>query len=149
MWSDTEYVNCEFLEEESKALINKYTKKKIYVTEELKELAKNKFESKEEIRWNREIFYTRFALLITFLGLMASILVPLLSTSKVEIENPTQTHNIENELKKITSKLNVIASGIDTSINIAEKQNNISQELSEIKRVVENIKIDIAKPIKK
>jgi len=146
VWADTEYVTCEFLEEESKSLIYKYIRKKIYVTEELKELAHNDFKSKEDIKWNRELFYTRAALAVTFLGLMASILVPVFSTSKIEIKNPTQVHNIENELKKITSDLRVISSSLnDMSASIAEKGNNISKAIREIKCEIESMKINKTK----
>jgi len=150
VWANTEYVSCEFLEEESKTLLNKYTKKKIYVTEELRELVRNKFKPQERIRWERELFHTRVAVLITFLGLLASILVPLLSTSIVEIKNQTKTGIIEIELKNINSELKKVSNVINrATVGAVEVKNDMSKDLSEIKSIISRLETDKGKRSKK
>jgi hypothetical protein len=86
-WVDTSYDRCEFLEPESKALIYRYTRKKVYVSESLKALSANQFKPPEQIRHERELLATRGALIITFAGLIASILIPVFGTTSVELEN--------------------------------------------------------------
>lgn len=133
VWANTEYVKCEFLEAESKKLIYKYVRKKIYVTEELKELFNNHFKSKEQI-WHeevlasteKELLYTRVALSLTFLGLLASIIIPLLSTTKIEIKKEIKVKNLEQIYNKTTKQLHELVISMD----------NVGSEVNELRKTV-------------
>lgn len=94
VWADTEYVDNYFLEKEVKELLYKYTRKRIYISETLKVIARNGFKTDEEVETdkaeehnNRQLFFTQIAVAITFLGLLVSIAIPILGTTAVDIKN--------------------------------------------------------------
>ncbi|WP_196795118.1 hypothetical protein [Mariprofundus ferrooxydans] len=111
VWSDTKYTRCEFLDNDLKPLIFKYSRKKIFVSETLRILEKNDFKTDEELRHEEEVSsmkkqlgLTQVALGITLLGLLVSIFIPILVTSTVEIEKsdlPKPLATLENQLKRI------------------------------------------------
>lgn len=127
VWADENYTPCDFLEAESKALIYKYTRKKVYLTETLKVLANNDFKSEEELRHEevqrstkKQLKFTQVALALTFLGLVASIIVPALSTTKVRIENNTisraltgSTDILSNKIATLENEVRSIKNSID------------------------------------
>jgi len=119
VWEDTDYVTCEFLENESKKLLYYYTRKKIYVTEELKEIYRNKFKTEEQISTQKELLYTRIALLLAFSGLLSSILIPIIFTSNVEIIKELDVKNIgliSSEIKKQSNVLSQSSSSINETL---------------------------------
>lgn len=92
--SDEVYTRCDFLDDEIKELIYKYTRKRIYLAESLRVFVNNGFKTEDDLRHERELDaaksqlnITRLALLVTFFGLLASIFVPIFSTSTVRIVN--------------------------------------------------------------
>ena len=100
-----EYSEYSDLNPEIKALIYKYTKKKFFLTETLRVLARNHFKSEEELRHEEiqsstkkqheeiqastqeQLVFTRWALGVSSVGLLLSIFIPLYSTTTVTI-NP-------------------------------------------------------------
>jgi len=111
VWSDTNYTRCEFLDDDLKPLIFNYSRKKIFVSENLRTLGKNDFKTDEELRHKEEVSsmkgqlnLTRGALGVTLAGLLISILVPIFVTSSVEIKNSDFSQvlsAVENQLKRI------------------------------------------------
>lgn len=94
VWVDTNYTRCEFLDDDLKPLIYKYSRKKIFISETLRAFVNNQFKTDEELRHEKEVSvisdqlkFTRIALGITILGLLISILVPILVTSAIDIKN--------------------------------------------------------------
>jgi hypothetical protein len=94
VWADTKYTRCEFLDDDLKPLIYKYSRRKIFVLETLRVFVNNDFKTDEEIRHNKEVLsiseqlkFTRIALGMTIAGLIISIMVPILVTSAIDIKN--------------------------------------------------------------
>lgn len=94
VWVDANYTRCEFLDDELKPLIYKYSRKKIFISETLRAFVNNQFKTDEELRHEKEVSaisdqlkFTRIALGMTILGLLISILVPILVTSAIDIKN--------------------------------------------------------------
>ncbi|WP_100218338.1 hypothetical protein [Pseudoalteromonas distincta] len=118
--SDEEYTPCDFLENESKALIYKYTRKKIFISESLKVLAKNEFKSEEVIRHEssqaaikKQLAYTQIALGLTFVGLLVSVFLPMFSVSDINIKNTKLNTALDNStLDAISRDSNVILAQI-------------------------------------
>jgi len=88
------YLACDSLSEDVIERIYPYTRKRIYVSEMLRFLVNKDFKSEDDIRHEetlgaakRELKYTRTALGIAFLGVLASVGVPLVVKTRVEIEN--------------------------------------------------------------
>lgn len=112
--SDEKYTRCDFLDDEIKKLIYKYTKKRIYLTESLRVFVSNGFKNEDDLRHERELDatnsqlnVTRLALLVTFLGLLASIFVPISSTSAVRLVNETAALDVYvNELGSTSNTSN-------------------------------------------
>ena len=144
VWADENYTPCDFLEAESKALIYKYTRKKVYLTETLKVLAKNDFKSEEELRHEevqrstkKQLKFTQIALALTFLGLVASIIVPALSTTKVRIENNTISRALTDSADILSNKIGTLENGmrsIENSIDAKQYQglSDINNQLIEL-----------------
>lgn len=111
VWADTNYTRCEFLDDDLKPLIFRYSRKKIFVSETLRTLEKNDFKTDEELRHQEEVSsmkgqlnLTRAALGFTLIGLLVSILVPIFVTSSVEIKNDGVSQvlgAIETELERM------------------------------------------------
>ncbi|WP_320055761.1 hypothetical protein [Desulfuromonas thiophila] len=92
--TDTEYKRCEFLDDDLKPIIYKYSRKKIFVSETLRVFVEKGYKTDEELRHETEMSsmseqlkFTRIALGATFLGLLISILVPIYVTSAINIKN--------------------------------------------------------------
>lgn len=92
--ANAKYTRCEFLDNDLKPLVYRFSRTKIFVSETLRVFAKNGFRTDEEIRQDKELSslekqlnVTRIALFITILGLIASILVPVFVTSTIHIKN--------------------------------------------------------------
>lgn len=118
--SDEKYTRCDFLDDEIKKLIYKYTKKRIYLTESLRVFVNNGFKTEDDLRHERELdatksqlIVTRLALLVTFLGLLASILVPIFSTSAVRIVNETVA--LDGYVNELGSTSNTSNNNVDVS----------------------------------
>lgn len=121
-WVDTPYDRCEFLEPESKALIYKYTRKKVYVSESLKALSKNDFKPAEQIRYEREMLATRIALGVTFAGLLASILVPVLGTTAVRIENSELAVSPSGSMSQLFEANSGAVAAVNGSVELMQKE---------------------------
>ncbi|EOW9185234.1 hypothetical protein ACN1S0_003528 [Vibrio cholerae] len=96
------YTQLHIIDADLMEKIHSYTTRKFFITENLKDFIDNGYKSKEEkiqeneLRLaNKQLVYTRVALVITFLGLIASILVPLISTTSITLGN--ETINISSE----------------------------------------------------
>lgn len=113
-WDDAEYTQFEFLDDYLKPLIFKYSRKKIFVSETLRLLEAHGFKTDEELRHEAEITsmgeqlkFTRWALGVTVIGLIASIITPILTTSSVEVKNIESVNNrsalvsIEKQLQRM------------------------------------------------
>jgi hypothetical protein len=129
VWIGEQYSTCDFLESESKRLIYQYARKNIYITEELGSLLKNDFQSNEQIRHKevlettkKELFFTRSAFLLSFIGLLSSILVPFFSTTKVEVVKEIAVSNM-------SSSINTVAEKIDTDVKNIDKIEEESRDL--------------------
>lgn len=159
VWSDVEYETCNFLEAESKALIYKFTRKKIYLTETLRDLVENNFKSEEEIRHEKnqesikkQLKRTQIALILTFVGLLASIFLPMLSTTDINIKNSSIVTSLDVETLKsfrhnselISEKIKSLEKEI-SHINVSiknkkyKKLDNINQQLIKINSQIEII----------
>ncbi len=129
---DMQYLPFDFLEEESKALVYKYTRKHIYLTEDLKILAGNNFKSEEEIRHNQvlqttrtQLWHTQVALGLTFCGLVASILAPVFTTTDVKIKNEVLKGRLDN------LRLNDIE---NVEAIVDKRLSDLERELQQIKK---------------
>lgn len=108
------YVSCNIIDDDIKNLVHKYTTQKFFITESFKEFVRNDYKTKEEVvkekeldLSSKELRYTRLALAVTFIGLIASVLVPLLSTTSVKLENDIiNTSTSKETIKVINEKLN-------------------------------------------
>ncbi|EJS4061566.1 hypothetical protein V8063_004744 [Vibrio parahaemolyticus] len=97
-----QYTALNIIDADLMGKIHSYTTRKFFITENLKDFIENGYKSKEEIKQendlklaNKQLVYTRVALVITFLGLIASILVPLISTTSITLGD--ETVNISSE----------------------------------------------------
>ncbi|MEJ3630378.1 hypothetical protein [Vibrio vulnificus] len=97
-----QYTALNIIDADLMGKIHSYTARKFFITENLKDFIENGYKSKEEIKQendlklaNKQLVYTRVALVITFLGLIASILVPLISTTSITLGD--ETVNISSE----------------------------------------------------
>lgn len=147
-WIGVEYVKFEFLDDDLKPLIFKYSRKKIFVSETLRLLGANGFKTDEELRHEAEITsmgkqlqFTRWALGVTVIGLITSIIIPTLTTSSVEVKNiefvnsrPVLTA-IEKQLRQMNendnSKNAVIARIESAILSLQESIDRTSSILSE------------------
>jgi len=140
VWKDTKYTTFEFLEAESKKLLYKYARKKIYVTEELTELFNKKFKSTEQIRHEevldatkKELLHTRIALFLTIFGLIASILIPFLSSNQIEVTKEITVKNLDSISIRTTEQMHELITSIDKiSSEVNELQNDVARQLKEI-----------------
>lgn len=147
-WADVEYTRCEFLDDDLKPLIFKYSRKKIFVSETLRLLEDNDFKTDEELRHKAEIdsmdkqlMFTRLALGVTIIGLIASIMIPILTTSSVEVKNIELVNSrpalaaIENQLQRMNendNSRNAVIARIETAIlSLQESIDRTSSILSE------------------
>lgn len=147
-WADTEYTRCEFLDDDLKPLIFKYSRRKIFVSETLRLLEANGFKTDEELRHEAEIAsmgkqlkLTRWALGITVLGLIASIMIPTLTTSSVEVKNIEIVNSrpalaaIENQLQRmneIDNSRNAVIERIESAVlSLQQSIDRTSSILSE------------------
>ncbi|MGO3891180.1 MAG: hypothetical protein ACTJHW_09405 [Paenalcaligenes sp.] len=147
-WADTEYTRCEFLDDDLKPLIFKYSRKKIFVSETLRLLEANGFKTDEELRHEAEITsmgkqlkLTRWALGVTVLGLTASIIIPTFTTSSVEVKNMEIVNSrpalaaIETQLQRmneIDNSRNAVIERIESAVlSLQESIDRTSSTLSE------------------
>lgn len=121
--SDIEYGECEFIDDDLKPLIFKYSRKKIFVSQTLRALKKNDFKTDEELRHEAEINsmknqlnLTRWALGGTFIGLIVSIIIPIFTTSSVEVKS-IEFGNSQHALVAIENRLQKM-NELDNSKNI-------------------------------
>ncbi|MFS1467951.1 hypothetical protein BCU33_018020 [Vibrio lentus] len=146
-----QYVMLDIIDTDLKEKIHSYTTRKFFITENLKEFVKNDYQSKEEIAQanelklaNKQLRYTRIALGTTFLGLMVSILVPILSTTSITLED--ETINISSEkatIDYIDNKLDINrreyeAYKVDQNNKIESIENTFKDEMQLIKSKQEN-----------
>ncbi|BBB66171.1 hypothetical protein UNDYM_1918 [Undibacterium sp. YM2] len=128
------YIESELLDPELQSKVYKYSRKRIFVSETLRMLVNNGYKTDEELRHEKEISsiekqltFTRAAVLISFVGIAISILVPNLVTTVVDIKN----QKIVTELSPTTM------SGTQTLINesikpIVNELINTQNKLTEI-----------------
>ena len=136
-WVDTAYDRCEFLAPESKALIYRFTRKKVYVSESLKALAENKFKPLEQIRHEKELLATRITLGVTFAALIASILVPVLGTTAVKVLNS------EFSVSPGRSMSELIQKNTDAVSSIGASAGEIQKSLLVIREELEKIRVEL------
>lgn len=140
VYANVNYTACDFLDNEVKPQIYKYSKKRIFVSETLKVLVENSFRTDEEIRHDREIStiskqlkLTQLALAATVLGLVTSIIIPIFVTSAIDIKNDI----IVAELSKrtIVETQNIVKKGVAPLtmelIRTQEKLTEISSEINQ------------------
>lgn len=89
-----DYTTLNIIDTDLMEKVHSYTTRKFFITEDLKEFVKNGYQSKEQVKQAKDLKlaveqlkYTRIALGFSLLGLVASIVVPILSTSSVTLEN--------------------------------------------------------------
>ena len=158
VWTDEEYETCNFLEAESKALIYKFTRKKIYLTETLRDLVENEFKSEEEIRHEqnqasttKQLKHTQIALALTFIGLLASILLPMISTIDINIKNSSVKTSLDvktlesfrHNFEFISEKVKALEKEI-SHINTSIKDKNY-KELGDINNQLKAINLQAQK----
>lgn len=166
------YIACDFLDDEIKPQIYKYSRKRIFVSETLKVLVENSFRTDEEIRHDQEMLtisnqlrFTQFALVATVVGLITSILVPVLVTSAIDIKNKiivtelsektfTETRKLVKqgiapltiELVRTQKKLTEVSAAIkqankDNSLTVHKSSQMIGTKLDELsKSITESVK---------
>ena len=166
------YIACDFLDDEIKPQIYKYSRKRIFVSETLKVLVENSFRTDEEIRHDQEMLtisnqlrFTQFALVATVVGLIISILVPVLVTSAIDIKNKiivtelsentfTETRKLVKqgiapltiELVRTQEKLTEVSAAIkqankDNSLTVHKSSQMIGTKLDELsKSITESVK---------
>lgn len=95
------YTRCDFLDSEIKEIIYKYTQKRIYLTEALRVFVASGFKTEEALRHEEELGaiklqlkITILALIISTVGLLASILLPIFNSSAVRLVNDKVTLSI-------------------------------------------------------
>ncbi len=167
VWIDTKYARCEFLDDDLKPLIYKYARKKIFVSETLRAFVQNKFKTDEEIRHEQEVSaiseqlkFTRIAFGMTIIGLLISILVPVLVTSAIDIKNDkivtelndktildvgkavemgvtpliTEFLNTQEKLDEISNSIKVANDA--SSIVVQESSQAISIKVNELSKII-------------
>lgn len=89
--NNADYIPCNFLDDKIKPVIYKFSRKEIFISETLRTLAANNFKTDEEIGYDRELAsltdqlkLTRYALVIAFISLIASIIIPLFSKTEID-----------------------------------------------------------------
>ncbi|WP_238566402.1 hypothetical protein, partial [Aeromonas aquatica] len=91
---DQHPISCDFIDDDLKENIYNFTTQKFFITEDFKTFVNKGYKTKEDIEKEQELnssknqlFYTRIALFVTFSSLIASVLIPLYSTTSVKLEN--------------------------------------------------------------
>lgn len=84
---DEQYVPCNLIDNELKKPLFEYTQKRFFITESFKQFVGNGYKTDSDLKQVEELLYTRIALGVTFAGLLASIFIPLYSTTTVDIKN--------------------------------------------------------------
>ncbi|GGH48227.1 hypothetical protein IA57_04355 [Mangrovimonas yunxiaonensis] len=83
-----------------------------YVRPELTEYINNGFNTPEQIRFQKTLFWTRIATVISFVGLLIAIIIPISTNNNVE---KSKVNEIEKEIKEII-KDTASSKPIDTTI---------------------------------
>jgi len=156
IYSGENYTPCDFLENESKALIYKYTRKKIFISESLKVLAINGFKSEEVIRHElsqsaikKQLTYTQIALALTFVGLLVSVFLPMFSVSDINIKNTTLNTTLDKStLDAISRDSNVILTQVKDTKNRIEAESKKNNQQDEAIMEMSEINEAIAEKIK-
>lgn len=65
--------------------MDEYISSFIYVRLELRKFVENGFKSKEDLRFEKTICLTRFAVIISFLGLIIAIILPFFTKTKIDV----------------------------------------------------------------
>lgn len=123
------YVKCDFLENDIKALVYNYGRKRLFVSETLKFIVSNGFKTTEDLKIEHDIKSTNFQLRLTQIGmiiallaLFATICLPIFYTCTVKIANESININIDGDL---TKTINRIESDIaNMKAIISKKQRN-------------------------
>ncbi|WP_293008146.1 hypothetical protein [Nitrosomonas sp.] len=111
-----EYIKCEFLDNDLKPVIYKYTRKKIFVSETLRVIEQNGFKTDEEIihekelsSVNRQLKLTYCALFLTLVGLIFSSSLPFWVVSPIDVKNDLVVIELnENTIIKIQQSITEI-----------------------------------------
>lgn len=144
--ANTIYSEFQCFEDEQKALIYKYARKKIHISQALIILAQNKFKSDEELWREKEdssrkqqLLITQIALAVTFLGLLASIFIPIFSTPQILLTNESITKKIdEPSLLSMSETIN------NLSLSISQSNAEIVSNLNDLDSSVIAISSSIA-----
>jgi hypothetical protein len=132
------YLGVESFDDDLKLLIYKFTRSKFFITEDFRVLISNDYKSSEELKYaqeksiaKRQLHYTQGALIITFIGLISSIAIPLLSTTSVAITSGTVTVVTNDEINKLVKNgAETIKSSSDKVVN--EVQRNLDTGIIKI-----------------
>lgn len=158
------YSPFDILDAENKSLIFKYTRKKIFLSETLKALAENDFKSDETLMYEREeirhkseqerlderhkselvltkrqLTNTQRALVVTFIGLIASIVLPMFTTASVELKNKSfLTSFEESTFQKLKQNAEIIAdSSIINEGKISDNIDNVGSAIAGLQSSIE------------
>jgi len=151
VWSDTKYIKFEFLDDDLKPLIYKYSRRKIFVLETLRVFVNNDFKTDEEIRHDKEVSsiseqlkFTRIALGMTIAGLIISIMVPILVTSAIDIKNDLIVAEL-NE-KTITETRDSIKQGVaPLTTELVRTQEKLAEVSASIKQASQDSSTNMEK----
>lgn len=136
--ADEQYVSCGFIDEELKKPLYEYTQGRFFITETFKQFVVNGYKTDSEIKRREELRYTRGALGITFIGLLASIFIPLFSTTAIDIKNDVIQTSSEHSTKQYIDKklsenkvlIDAIVGDLEVLSNSFEQRTNSIQQLN-------------------
>ncbi len=150
------YIPCGFIDDELKRPLYLYARGRFFVTETFKQFVANGYKTESEKKYSKELFYTRAALGIALLGLLASIFVPLYSTTSIEIQNEVLNTSAEKgthiyvdrkfEESKMTmealkNELRIISTSLNERLELIEKSENLG--LEDAHDSIENIRTEL------
>ncbi len=137
-WDGAEYLQCDFLDKETKELLYKYTRKKIYISETLKVIADNGFKTNEEIKAEKierhnknQLLATQIAVVFTFIGLVISIVLPILGVTVIDIKNNSVPVDI---VKSVPHQIKILG---NLSSSIAENTKSNKRLFVSVKKLIE------------
>lgn len=142
-WREEKYIPADFLNIQLQTMVYNYSRCNIYITETLRMFVANGFRTDEEVRYEKELTTakhnlrnTQYALGVTFIGLVLSVAIPLLSTTSVRIKNDKLTNTVDipglidfKKSQEITSS-QIIAELRALNIQIAALNNSVQKGAS-------------------
>ncbi|HDZ9496889.1 TPA: hypothetical protein RU013_003698, partial [Vibrio cholerae] len=116
----------------------------------------NGYKTEADIKRGEELCYTRIALVVTFIGLLASIFIPLYSTTSVDIKNDVIQTSSENATKQyieqksqenkalingVVTELELLSSSLEQKTNSIQRSN--AEEIESIRSSIKNLESKI------